>query len=211
MSALILTALLLQATPPVDARTLELLREECRSRIAVREVVYFANGTVRLREGPSGELTVSLGELGGNEANELREQLAGVDLAALEVVSTAPDGDWVDRCRVRLTLVPGTEREITYSPLDAGSLELEKLRRLVDFLVSVARRGAGSIEIPAGYSARPGDRLERADGAVFEVVGFTSDGRAVELVSNDPPVTMFVERERLRFEFRRLLGAPDRP
>ena len=125
----------------------------------------------------------------------------------MEIVSTAPDGDWVERCRLRLTLVPGEASELDYSPLDAGSLELEKLRRILDYLISVARGNGGSIEIPTGYQARLGDRLERADGAVFEVVGFTSDGQGVELVSNEPPMTLFVERQRLRVEFRRLLAA----
>lgn len=210
MVSLLLVALLIQADPtaPADARSLELVREECRSRISVRELVYFANGTVRLREGPAGETTLTLGELGHPDAVVLRRQLAEVNLAAVEIVSTAPDGDWVESCRLRLTLAPGEPHELVYSPLDAGSLELDKLRRILDFLVSVARGDGGSLEIPAGYRARLGDRLERADGAVFEVVGFTSDGKAVELVSSSPPLTMYVERERLRIEFRRLVAVP---
>jgi len=202
-------ALLSQLAPPapVDARSVELVREQCASRIAMRELVYFANGTVRLREGPIGESTLTLGELGQPDAAEIRRQLADVDLAAVEIVSTAPDGEWVERCRLRLTLTAGEASELAYSPLDAGSLELEKLRRIVDYLTSVARGNGRSIEVPASYRARLGDRLERADGAVFEVVGFTSDGRAVELVSDAPPMTIFVERERLRVEFRRLLTA----
>lgn len=196
---------------PVDARTVELLRERCASRISVREVVFFANGTVRLREGVPGEERMTLGELGRAEAEAMRRRLGEIVPESLEIASTGPEGDWIERCVLGFDRGDGVLRSIGYGRLDAGSLELEKLRRIVGDLVEVARSDGGSAEIPASYRARRGDRLERADGAVFEVRGTTSDGKAVELVCDDPPLTMFVEIERVRVEFRRLLARGDAP
>lgn len=206
-----LLALQSPARPPADPRTLEIVRETCESRIASRETILYANGTIRLREGPAGELRLTLGELGRPDAEAIEKQLREIDPAALEVVSTAPEGEWVERCQVRVTPRDARAYGISYAPLDAGSLELEKLRRIVDYLASLARDDGGSIEIPFGYRPRPGDLLERADGAVFRVVGFTSDNRAVELVSDSPPITVFVERDRVRAEFRRLVRRASPP
>lgn len=197
--------------PPADARSREVVREECASRIARREVVLFANGTVRLREGALGEERMTLGELGRPEADALLRRLGEVQFEALEILSVAPEGDWVERCRLVVSIDPEPAREVAYGRLDAGSLELESLRRLVEQLVTVARGDGGSVEIPASYRARLGDRLERADGAVFEVVGLTSDGKAVELASDQPPLTLFIEHGRLRAEFRRLLSRRSPP
>jgi len=210
--ALLLAVELAAGAPPAaDPRTLEILREECASGISRREVVFFANGTIRLREGAPGELRTTLGELGRPDADAVRRRLAEIVLADLEVVTSGPDGDWVEGCRLTLLGEDGERRRIVYGRLDAGSLELEKLRRIVGELATVARDDGGSIEIPAGYRARRGDRLERADGAVFEVLGWTSDGKAVELQSDAPPLTLFVEATQIRVEFRRLLSRRDDP
>ncbi|MCM2269779.1 MAG: hypothetical protein NDJ75_06735 [Thermoanaerobaculia bacterium] len=212
MSVLLLATLLAAPAPAaVDLRSLELLREECSSRISRREIVFFANGTVRLREGVPGELRTTLGELGRPEADAVRRRLAEIVVDSVEVLSVAPDGDWVETCRLTLLVAGGGERQFAYGRLDAGSLELEKLRRIVEELGTAARDDGGSIDIPANYRARLGDRLERADGAVFEVVGWTSDGKAVELVSDAPPLTLFVEATQLRAEFRRLLSRRGEP
>jgi hypothetical protein len=196
---------------PVDARTVEVVRERCSSRISFREVVFFANGTVRLREGVPGEERLTLGELGRPEADAMRRRLAEIAPGALDVLSVGPEGDWVERCVLGFDVGDGELRSIGYGRLDAGSLELEKLRRIVEDLVQVARGDGGSAEIPEAYRARLGDRLERADGAVFEVVGLTSDGKAVELACDDPPITLFVEHARVRAEFRRLVGRRGEP
>jgi hypothetical protein len=181
------------------------------SAISRREVVFFANGTVRLREGAPGELRTTLGELGRPDAEAVRRRLGEIALADLEVMTFAPEGDWVEGCHLTFRGDDGAPRRIVYGRLDAGSLELEKLRRIVEELAAVARADGGSIEIPSGYRARLGDRLERADGAVFEVVGWTSDGKAVELQSDAPPLTLFVEAAQLRVEFRRLLSRRGEP
>jgi len=205
--ALLVVALSEPLAPPVDARSVELLREECASRIATRDLVLFGNGTVRLREGPAGETRMTLGELGSPELEAYRRRRADVDFGAVEVMAVGPEGDWIEHCRLRLELDPEEPRELGYGRFDSGSLELEKLRRILSDLVEVARDDGRSAEIPARYEPRRGDLLERADGAVFEVLGFTSDGRGVELVSDDPPITMFVDRDQIRVEFRRLVAA----
>ena len=43
--------------------------------------------------------------------------------------------------------------------------------------------------------------MRRADGELFEVVGFTSDGRGVELNDINQPVTIYVARADFRSVF----------
>lgn len=209
--ALIVVALAGSAPAPVDQRSVELLRESCASGIATREVVLFGNGTVRLREGPLGELRMLLGELGVPELAAFRRRLAEVHVSTAEVVAFGPQGEWLDRCHLRLALEPETVHELDYVRFDSTSLELEKLRRVIEDLVIVARGDGSSAEFPVSYTPRRGDRLERADGAVFEVMGFTSDGRGVELASDDPPLTVFIDRDELQTMFRRVLHRQGEP
>jgi len=60
-------------------------------------------------------------------------------------------------------------------------------------------------ELPAGYRPRRGDLLRRIDGAVYRVVGATSDGKSIELRGIDQPLTLYVPRDALRQEFVELL------
>jgi len=206
LASLAVAALASPGTPPVDLRSVELLRESCASRIGSRDLTLFGNGTVRLREGLAGETSMQLGELGAPELEAFRRRLAEIDFEATEVVARGPEGDWLDRCRLAVELEPGADHELEYGRFDSGSLELEKLRRILEDLIAVARTSGASGAIPASYEPRLGDRLRRADGAIFEVVGFTLDGRGVELISDDPPLTLFVDRENLRTLFESLVS-----
>lgn len=210
-AALLVATLAEPIAPPVDLRSVEVLRESCASRIAIHELVLFGNGTVRLREGPLEEPGMVLGELGVPELQAIVRRLEEVDFAAAEIVAHGPEGDWIDRCRLLVELEPEVRHELEYGRFDSGSLELEKLRRILADLAAVARGGGSSAAMPASYLPKLGDRLERADGAVFEIVGFTLDGRGVELVSNDPPLTIFVDRDDLRSMFQRLVPGQGEP
>jgi len=196
---------------PIDPRTVVLLREECSSSIAHRELVLFANGTVRLREGAPGREKMTLGEVAGEALRAYRNRLAEVVRDDVEIQSEGPAGEWIERCRLALEPDEASSFSISYGRLDAGSLALEGLRRIVEDLVEVARNAGNSAEIPSSYVPQVGDRLVRADGAIFEIVSFTSDGKAIELRSDEPPITMYVERSGLRAEFVRRAPAETPP
>jgi len=210
-AALLIAGALRDDGPPVDLRTVVVLREDCASELARREVTLFANGTIRLREGAPGEEHMALGEVAGRELRAYRNRLAEIDHADLEVQSEGPVGDWVERCRLVLEPGSGTAFEISYGRYDSGSLALDGLRRIVEELVDLARQSVGSAEIPSGYVPRVGDRLERSDGAIFEIVSFTSDGKALEVRSDEPPLTLYIERSNVRREFVRLVPRQSPP
>jgi hypothetical protein len=208
VTAPLLVALLMQApaaAPPVDPRGVEVLRERCSGGLAVRDITLFLNGTVRLREGAPGEDRLELRELGPEEVERLIRDLGDIDLGETGSNLDAPQGAWTESCRLDLALPGRPPLRIDYGRLDTGSLGLDRLRRIVETLVEAARLGAGSTGFPAGYKPAVGDVVERDDGLVFTVVGFTSDEKGVELAGTEEPLTVYVAREDVAHTFRRLV------
>ena len=191
--------------PPADRRSRVLLHEHCESQLDRRDLVLFANGTIRLREGPVGGERLVLRELGHPDLEAIRRRVDEIDLATLESATGSPEGDWSLSCELEVVTRDGARHELRYGAFDTGGLQLDALRRVVGTLLELARAESYSAEIPAGYRPAPGDRLERGDGLVFEVIGFTSDGKAVELSAVDQPIQIFVERDKLRLEFLRVV------
>ncbi|HXU46194.1 MAG TPA: hypothetical protein VN783_11760, partial [Thermoanaerobaculia bacterium] len=56
----------------------------------------------------------------------------------------------------------------------------------------------GEARLPEGYAPAPGDRLRRADGVLFEIHGFTDDGKGIELRGVEQPLTIYLRKEDLR-------------
>jgi hypothetical protein len=196
---------------PRDPRSLALLRENCVSPLARQEVTLFANGTLRLRHGAPEAPEMALHELDREVLDRYLERLAELDLAEAESVARGPAGEWIERCTLELERPGRAPERFEYERLAAGSFALERVRRLVEDLLDELRPALGSSEIPADYEPEIGDRLARADGALFEIVGFTLDGRGVELLGLDQPLTLFVERDQLRAQFARIAArAADR-
>jgi hypothetical protein len=197
------------ARPAPGSRSHEVFRVDCASGVARRDVTLFANGTLRLREAP-GESLVLL-ELGPVALDGLLQRLAQVPLD--EIASAAPrgaEGALSDHCRLLLDL-PDWERPRRFelSRLESQPLGLGNLMAIADELtarlresVAVAREAS---ELPVGYRPRSGDRLERRDGQVWEVVMLTVDGRGVELRGRDQPLVIYMAIDALRAEFKRLV------
>ena len=193
------------AAPPGDPRTTVVLHEICASQLDRRDLTLYANGTIRLREGPVGGERLVLHEIGHDELEAIRRHLEDLDLGSAESAVGAPVGDWVLQCRLEVVERDGTPHSLRFGDFDTGGLVLADLRRVVASLLESARKQALSAEIPASYVPVAGDRLERNDGNVYEVVGPTSDGKAIELRGVDQPIAIFIERSQLRIEFRRVV------
>lgn len=193
------------AAAPVDPRTVELLRERCSGGLATRDLTLFLNGTIRLREGTPGQEKLVLHELGRAEVTRLISDLGEIDLSETESAIDAPRGEWTESCRLTLALPERPERTLEFARLDTGSLSLDRLRRVVEYLVEQARLGAVSVEFPPGYKPAIGDVVEREDGLVFVIVAFTSDGRGVELAGTESPLTLYVSRDEVPKNFLRLV------
>jgi hypothetical protein len=179
----------------------ELLRLDCASDLGRRETTLFGNGTVRARRWQGGDEAMALGELTADEVAGYVRLLGEIDLAETDREGSGPVGGTVERCTLVLAL-PGRERvELRFARFDSLSLALGRLLAVVEGLAERAGPPRGSERLPAGYRPRVGDVLKRADGALFEVVAFTVDGRGVELQGLDQPLTLYADRLGLDREF----------
>jgi hypothetical protein len=187
-------------------------RLDCRSELQRRELTLFANGTLRLRAGEPGREGMSLAELGPVELEEALARLDEVDLDETDAVAGGPEGDWVDRCVLELTL-PEREPEVrAFKRFDSISLALARVLQILDGLAlrleepRPPRDGGGPPRLPADYRPEVGDLLRHADGTVYRVIAFTSDGEGVELQGVDQPLAIYLPRNRLGEEMVALVG-----
>lgn len=190
-----------------DPRSVELLRYDCGSSIGRQDLTLFANGTLRLREEREGELPrMRLAELGRAELSAYLTRLAEEDLREVDVRGPEASGDWVEVCRLALSLEGSPERLLRFGRMDSLPLALGRLLSVIDDLLLEVERLAPRSRLPAGYEARAGDRLRRFDGTLFRVVAYTGDGAGLELEGIDEPLVVFIPVAALRDEFEELLG-----
>lgn len=204
LSGVLLMAVLfaLAAAAGADERSTVLLREECQTEIAWRETTLFANGTIRLRTHDAEGESMSLGELTGEQTRAYLNRLAAEDLSEVDRHLGGAEGDWVERCMLELALPEMPERSFRYGDLETRSLGLSRLLLIVGELTAKARQTDSATDgLPHGYEPRPGDRLRRVDGELFEVLGRTADGRGVELQGVELPLTIFIGLGDLRRHF----------
>jgi hypothetical protein len=193
---------------PADDRSTERIRLDCASDLGRREITLFANGTVRLRQGPTGREKMALGELGPDELASFVAEAAAIDLAESDSDESGLVGPAVERCTVAMTLPGRPLWARRFGRFDTLAPSLARLVGLVDGLAARAEQTSPLREGPGlapGYQARPGDVLARNDGVLFEVVADTADGRGVELRGIDQPLTVYVAKGQIGREFGRLV------
>ncbi len=201
-SALVAVGILVLGPPAAaDDRGTELMRYHCSSSLGRRDVTLFANGTVRLRQGPWNEQELYLDELLREELASYVERLRDVRSSALvasaETSANGVSGDWVEDCEIRLAL-PGAEpASYSFSAFDVPPLVVAGLIHVAEDLAEYTRPPDLSERLPEGYRPQPGDVLINAEGRRFRVVAPTGDGLAVELVEIGSPVMIFVAIEEL--------------
>lgn len=186
-------------------RSRELLDYRCANSLGVRQVTLFANGTVRVREGLGKEPRMRLGEIGPVELEGYVRRLAAEDLSEVHDRGESAEGDWVERCTLRLAIDGSPERKLSFSRYESLTLQVAALVRVAD---EVAAKTLPTSELPVGYRARVGDVLRRADGVLFAVAGFTSDGHGIELQGVDQPLVVYVRPEDVPAQFEALVSRP---
>jgi hypothetical protein len=193
---------ILDAAPRGDLRSLVLLRFDCASALGRREVTLFGNGTVRLRDGPSGEEEMLLGELDPPALEGAVARLEAEDLSEARSEIHGVDGEWVERCVLELPLREGRKGPIhfQFSRYATLPLALSRVVAIAQELGEVAE-GARGFGLPPGYVPRRGDILERSDGARFRVLQETADGKGVELQGMKLPLTLYLPAGELREVF----------
>ena len=184
-------------------RSRELLDYRCANDLGVRQVTLFANGTVRLREGLGKQPRMRLGEIGPVELAGYLRRLAAEDLSEVHDRQESNEGEWVEHCTLRLALDGAKERWLAFSRFDSLPLPVATIVRVADELAELTRVTS---ELPAGYQPRIGDVLRRADGVLFAVAGFTSDGTGLELQGVEQPLVVYVRPEDVPAQFEALVS-----
>lgn len=204
----IVVAALLLAAPPAwaeDDRSTEILRYDCLTDTTRREVTLFANGTIRLRDGVIRHEWMGLAELGPDELTGYLNRLAGEDLSRDRSPERGVEGNWIERCELKLQLPGKPSQSYRFGHYDPLPLNLSRVVNIVKELedkVQTLRDAEGKQELPVDYEPRPGDVLKRlGDGALFRIVAFTGEGKGVELQGIDLPLQMFVLKEQMRQSF----------
>ena len=208
----LLVALAIVATPlPTSARTphdrsFEVLDYDCRTDIGQRRVTLFGNGTVRVWDGLDEEMQMELGELSPEERDGYVARLREIDLSeANSFAAPSAQGEWVNRCVMRLDLDGAGARIYAWGELDTLPMSLGTLKRIAVELGQEAVP-ARRFDLPAGYEPRVGDVLERVDGFHFEILGWTWDKKGLELQGLDQPLTIYLRPEEIREMFVTLVS-----
>ncbi len=208
--ALLLVPFLTQAAPRPDIH--RLLVYDCESEIGSREVALFDDGTIRLEEGPPGEEEITLETL---DPDRLQAFVRRLRQAKKPERYTDPSvrglgGDWVERCRLEVTLPGEAPVAVFFVRYDSLSLSVGHLVRIAEDVLQAIRDAAPPSSLPPDYEPRAGDVLLRRDGQRFRVARPTGDGTGLEMAGLDQPVTLYVPRGALRAEFTELLSRRER-
>lgn len=209
---MIVAALFLAGLPAraEDDRTIEILRQDCLTDTTRREVTLFANGTIRLRDGVIRHEWMGLAELGPDEMTAYLNRLAGEDLSQDRSPERGVEGNWIERCELKLQLPGQPSQSYRFGHYDPLPLNLSRVLRIVKELeekVQTLREAEGKQELPVGYEPQPGDVLKRlGDNALFRIVAFTGDGKGLELEGVDLPLQMFIPKDQLRQSFTVLVS-----
>jgi len=202
---LLLAALAAEPRPRVDLPSLspraELVRQDCTTEQHRREVTLFGSGTIRLRDGMIGAEATGLFNLAPLDFTGFLNRLLAEDLKETGLLDRGLDGAWISRCELTLELPNQPKRVYTYGQYASLPLNFSRLVRIVDELAAKVPDLKLSERLPDDFKAKRGDLVRRLDGALFRVVGYTSDGKGVELEAQDFPLALYLSPEQLRHDF----------
>lgn len=191
-----------------DPRSTVLFDLDCASTLGRRHLTLFANGTVRLIAGLKGKETMRLGELDPDRLEGFRHRLDQVNLDGVngeQRMDSPVTGHWVEKCALSV-LRKKTVHHFHFNRYDTLPVAVEQLNFIAKDLAAQVPVEGGGRHLPVGYKPRMGDVLERVDGHRFEVVGFTSDGKGIELEGETDPITLYLTTAALRERFVALVS-----
>lgn len=215
LSPLVLVLLVLAPGALIaDDRSTELMHYECSSTLSRRDVTLFANGTVRLRQGPWEDQALYLDELLREELASYVKQLRDIQTSAgafpVDMPVNAPSGDWIETCEMRLMLPETEPKTYAFTTYEIPPLMVANLIHVAEDLADFTKPLERSRRVPKDYSPRPGDMLQSVEGGKFRVVGLTGDALGVELEELGTPVMILMPLRDLR-ELFSILEAPGHP
>jgi hypothetical protein len=188
-----------------DPRSTEVLRFECASSLGRRSVTLFLNGTVRLKDGPSGNEAMGLAELNPDELQGALNRLGEEDLSEARHLARGLEGEWVEKCMLALHLPGGADQVFHFGRYDTLPLGLSRIVRVAEDMAAKVP-DLNKEELPADYEPRRGDVLKRSDGNLYRVHGIADDKQGLEMQGVVQPLTIYIRRDQLRLEFVALVS-----
>jgi hypothetical protein len=186
----------------VDDRSLEIVRYDCLTDTTRHEITLFGNGTVRVRDGLIKHEWMGLAELGPDELQGFVNRLSEEDLAESVSPEKGVDGNWVERCELRLQLPDKGLRTFHFGHYDPLGLTLSRVVRIAQELGEKVQLTTDAAALPVDYVPEVGDVLKRVgDGARFRIVSFTSDMKGIEFQGIDVPLVMYIPKDQVRQQF----------
>jgi hypothetical protein len=184
-----------------DPRSHEVLRFRCLHGERTSDLTLFGNGTLRLREGPEGKVDMLLSELDPDTFDAFVRRLRTESLGEGWASPRSVDGLFTEQCALVLDVPDGPTGAVTFGSFDSLGLEISRVVTIARDLVVLARARTQVEGLSPEYVPRGGDVLLQRDGSRYFVRGLTSDGRGVELIGLDQPLTLYVAVESLADDF----------
>lgn len=188
--------------------TTELFKYGCRSEKGREEITLFGNGTLRLRQGLQEHPSMFLLELPPPDLEDLKIRMGRLDLEEAQAFGGTFEGEWVGQCLLEVSVGEGPSLRLSFHQFDILSIGVQRAVELGLELIDRVRLNSTDGGLPPGYAARIGDFLRHLDGRIFEVMGFTSEGRGIELHGVEDPMGLFVATQDLRRVFVALEEGP---
>ncbi len=185
-----------------NIRSGEVIRRDCKNTVGHAEVTLFENGTLRLRQSLNEDERFELAELNPNQLQGFVNRIRDEDMSEVDPGGYPQmGGDLVEVCEIYLGLDRAKTTTYRFGRFDSLPLNLARLNGIIDDMLQYIEDNAPSMGLPPDYMPKRGDVLARADGALFEIVGLTSDKRGVELIGVDQPLVIFIALESIRGTF----------
>lgn len=191
----------------VDDRSFEIVRYDCLTDTTRHEITLFGNGTVRVRDGLIKHEWMGLAEMGPDELQGFVNRLSEEDLTQSASPEKGVEGNWVERCELRLQLPGKGLKTFRFGHYDPLGLTLSRVVRIALELGEKVQVVKDADALPADYVPEVGDVLKRVgDGARFRIVAFTSDKKGIEFQGIDVPLAMYIPKDQVRQQFTILVS-----
>ena len=191
----------------VDDRSFEIVRLDCLTDTTRHEITLFGNGTIRVRDGLIKHEWLGLAELGPDELQGFVNRLGEEDLAQSASPEKGVEGNWVERCELRLQLPAKGLKTFRFGHYDPLGLTLSRVVHIAEELGEKVQLTKDADALPVDYVPEVGDVLKRVgDGARFRIVSFTSDKKGIEFQGIDVPLEMYLPKDQVRQQFTILVS-----
>jgi hypothetical protein len=186
----------------VDDRSFEIVRYDCLTDTTRHEITLFGNGTIRVKDGLIKHEWMGLAELGPNELQAYLNRLGEEDLSQSASPEKGVEGNWVERCELRLQLPGKGLKTFHLGHYDPLGLTLSRVVHIALELGEKVQLTTDAAALPVDYVPEVGDVLKRVgDGARFRIVSFTTDKQGIEFQGIDVPLVMYIPKDQVRQQF----------